>query len=65
MSASRALLTCALVWGASPALAAPSLGSKAPPLVAGEWVNLPQGLSRFSPADLRGKTLMVEFWATW
>jgi thiol-disulfide isomerase/thioredoxin len=37
-------------------------GSKAPTLSAKEWFNLPAG---FDVADLRGRVVFVEFWATW
>jgi hypothetical protein len=39
-----------------------SAGSMAPEIDAKDWFNGPPGTSL---ADLRGKVVLVEFWATW
>lgn len=40
----------------------PAVGSEAPEISAADWLNTPQPLRL---ADLRGKVVVVEFWATW
>jgi len=40
-------------------------GDKAPPLSAGSWLNLPEGMKTLKAKDLTGQILFVEFWATW
>jgi hypothetical protein len=40
-------------------------GDKAPPLNAGSWLNLPEGMKTLKAKDLTGQILFVEFWATW
>jgi len=54
----------ALAFAASPALAA-DVGDKAPKIAAGGWLNLPEGLKTLALDDLKGRVVMVEFWATW
>lgn len=51
--------------GASSVRAAPNIGDRAPALSAGAWLNLPGGLSSLSAKDLKGRIVMVEFFATW
>ncbi len=45
--------------------AAPAEGDKAPAIKAAEWMNLPAGMKSLSAGDLKGRVVMVEFWATW
>lgn len=61
---SCALATCCIL-ACSPAWAAPDVGDKAPGIKAASWMNLPEGLKSISPGDLKGRVVMVEFWATW
>src|SRR5262245_29283123 len=49
----------------SVASAAPDIGDKAPSLAAGAWLNLPDGVSELDQADISGRIVLVEFWATW
>jgi len=55
---SAGLLAAAL---AGPAAAAVSVGQPAPAISATDWLNVPP----LSLAKLRGKIVVVEFWATW
>jgi hypothetical protein len=59
----------ALVVGGVLALAASTdaewknlVGQKAPEFTVQRWINPPEGNNA---EDLRGKVLLVEFWATW
>jgi len=54
-----------LAIAASPALAAPGVGDKTPKIGAGGWLNLPEGLKSLTMDELKGRVVMVEFWATW
>jgi len=56
-----------LVLAATPLLAGPgaNVGDKAPTLSAPSWLNLPKGMKKLSSADLKGRVLYVDFWATW
>src|SRR5579862_765057 len=56
---SRAVLLAAIVTAAGPAEAAPAVGDMAPSLVASET-----GGGTFDLAALRGKVVIVNFWAT-
>jgi thiol-disulfide isomerase/thioredoxin len=56
-------LSALLVLAALPgAAAAQSVGSMAPEVDAKEWFNPPPATTL---AELRGKVVFVEFWATW
>jgi hypothetical protein len=59
------LVAIAVMASAATAQAAPDEGDKAPAIKAPEWMNLPEGLKGLSPTDLKGRVVMVEFWATW
>ncbi len=48
----------------SAARATVDVGAAAPEITAETWHNTPGKLA-IKPEDLRGKILMVEFWATW
>lgn len=64
----RSRLLCmagAMAMAATPALAAPSVGDKAPSLKAGAWLNLPEGMTALTKDDLKGRIVIVDFWATW
>ncbi len=61
----------ALIVGLLAAMAAPAaaqdiaVGKKAPEITAEHWMNLPKGMSSISLKQLKGKVVMIEFWATW
>ncbi len=48
-----------------PAMANVNIGDPAPSISAGSWFNLPEGLSSLTSKHLKGRIVMVEFWATW
>ncbi|MFQ5429099.1 MAG: hypothetical protein ACE5E1_02215 [Phycisphaerae bacterium] len=56
---------CATAAAPVAASAGVKVGDKAPPLKVGQWMNLPEGMSKLSLSDLKGQIVMVEFWATW
>lgn len=62
-----ALLAGATTLALAPlgAQAAISVGDKAPEISAGAWYNLPEGLSKVSLKNLKGKIVVLDFWATW
>lgn len=61
LSSAIALAAGGVAWGGPGA----EVGDKAPPLSAGGWVNLPEGMKSLAAKDLAGQILFVEFWATW
>ena len=60
------VVVCVFLLIASPALAGPSVdkGSAAPEIAPDRWLNLPKGIAKVSPKDLKGQIVMVEFFAT-
>ena len=58
----RTLSALSLVAALTGPAAAQSVGSMAPEIDAKEWFNPPPATTL---ADLRGKVVFVEFWATW
>ena len=58
------LATCCIL-ACSPAWGAPEVGDKAPGIKAATWLNLPEGLNGLSASELKGRIVIVEFWATW
>ncbi len=59
----RRMLTAALVlFAGAPALAKVKVGDKAPEIKAAKWYNTQTNVSM---EMLRGKVVVVEFWATW
>ncbi len=50
---------------ASGAVAEVKVGERAPAVAASKWWNLPKGMTRLDPKDLKGQIVLVEFWATW
>ncbi len=65
MRCGKWLLAVAVMATAATVHAAPDEGDKAPSIKAPEWMNLPEGMKGISPTDLKGRVVMVEFWATW
>lgn len=59
------MAACLLGLGAASARAELSVGDEAPKITVDKWFNLPAGMKGISQNDLKGKILMVEFWATW
>jgi len=61
------LSTLCLLFAGSPALADGKLkvGDQAPSIGAGKWMNLPKGMKSVTSRDLKGRIVMLEFWATW
>ena len=56
-------MTAALVlFAGAPALAKVNVGDKAPEIKAAKWYNTQTNVSM---EMLRGKVVVVEFWATW
>jgi hypothetical protein len=45
--------------------AAPEVGERAPRITAAKWWNLPKGMKKIEMGDLKGRVVLVEFWATW
>lgn len=58
----RTLSALSLVAALTGPAAAQSVGSMAPEIDAKEWFNQPPATTL---AELRGKVVFVEFWATW
>lgn len=65
MNARKYMWAAYLSLACAPAWAAPEVGDKAPAINAAAWMNLPEGLKGLSAGDLKGRVVMVEFWATW
>jgi hypothetical protein len=42
-----------------------SLAGNGPYLDEMKWINLPAGVTKLTSADLSGRAVMMEFWATW
>lgn len=59
------LMIVAAAGFASTLFAEADIGGVAPPIAAGVWHNLPEGLKSLSKDDMKGQIVMVEFWATW
>jgi uncharacterized protein (TIGR03435 family) len=64
MKLTLAILCCAAAGFARQPQAAIEAGSPAPPIVVEQWLQAPAG-ARASLADLKGKVVVLEFWATW
>ncbi len=63
MNARKWLLAGSLLAFAGPATApAADVGDKAPEIDAGKWYNVDTNVSM---AKLRGKVVLIDFWATW
>lgn len=63
---SRFLLASSLCAMFAPAaLAGVNVGDQAPKINAEAWSNLPRGTSRISLKQLRGRVVLLDFWATW
>lgn len=43
----------------------PGVGDRAPAVSAASWANLPEGVRSLTQKDLKGRILMIDFWATW
>ncbi len=43
----------------------PNVGDRAPAIKAPTWENLPKGMSTLKASDLKGRIIMLDFWATW
>lgn len=56
---------CFVVVATTMAHADLNVGDTAPKLTVDRWYNLPTGMKGLKQSDLKGKILMVEFWATW
>ena len=65
MRMSKLLMVGVLGGMAATLQAAPEEGDKAPEIKAGAWMNLPEGMKSLSPGDLKGRVVMIDFWATW
>ena len=65
MTARKGMWAAAFALACAPAWAAPDVGDKAPGIKAAAWMNLPEGVKTLSAGDLKGRVVMVEFWATW
>ena len=59
------LMAGAAALAASSLMAAPEVGDKAPTMSAGGWLNLPEGMKTLNVADLKGRVVIIDFWATW
>ena len=61
------LIVATLSLLASPALAQnqPEVGKPAPPLNVGRLLGVPDGANADFDGDLKGKVVVLEFWATW
>jgi nucleoside-specific outer membrane channel protein Tsx len=57
-------LAAGVLAASSAARAAVDVGASAPEITAETWHNTPGKLA-IRPEDLKGRILMVEFWATW
>jgi hypothetical protein len=61
----KLLSVCLFAMATSMARADLNVGDTAPKLEVDRWYNLPAGMKGIKQSDLKGKILMVEFWATW
>ncbi|HBF22584.1 MAG TPA: hypothetical protein DDW23_02095 [Planctomycetes bacterium] len=62
MAVMRTVLPLAFLLSLGVASPAQVAGQKAPEISASSWLNSPPGTSL---ADLRGRVVYLEFWATW
>ena len=67
MTHRAASIVSMILLAASPALAGPEpiVGTKAPEISAPSWINLPASMKKITSEGLKGKVVLVEFWATW